>query len=477
MKPAAAAFVALALVLTLAPSADGRAAGGPTRSDPVARSGSDGIGDDYFPLDGNGGIDVQRYEIHDTYRFRSRRLSGWTRLTITATEPLTAFNLDLLLPVTGVTVDGEPAAHDRPDPHELTITPVQPLAAGRTFDVVVRYVGHPADIAWEGESNWVASSTEVIAVNQPHMATWWFPANDHPRDKALMDISISVPRGKVVVAGGRRVGREVTGAFATTRWRSVEPMAPYLAYFAAGPFEVERGTHRGLPWVTAVSRAIPDADFRRSQRLMRHSARLTSWLQTQLGPYPFGSTGGVTTSLTTPFALEDQTRPVYPVLAPGSGPVVVHELAHQWFGDSVSVDSWHDIWLNEGAATFMEVRYGETRGRIDGARWLQQQYDEHHGDADFWQVRLDDPGVERLFDHAVYVRGAMLLQALRGVVGERAFWTLLRRWVDQHAGGNASTEDFEAMAEQVSGRDLAAFFAVWLRGTTRPARTSANGLL
>jgi len=476
MLPARAAFAALALALTVSSSAVGDP--GPEE---IASAGSSGIGDTYFPLDGNGGIDVQRYEIHDTYRFRSRRLSGWTRLTITATEPLVSFNLDLLLRVTGVSLDGAPVEHSRPDQHELTITPAQPLETGRTFEVVVRYVGHPADVDWAGESNWVASSTEVIAVNQPHMATWWFPANDHPSDKALMDISISVPRGKVVVAGGQRVGREVTGAFATTRWRSAEPMAPYLAYFAAGPFEVERGVHGGLPWVTAVSRAVPDRDFRRSQRLMRHSARLTAWLQSQLGPYPFASTGGVTTSLSTPFALENQTRPVYPVLAPGSGPVVVHELAHQWFGDSVSLDSWRDIWLNEGAATFMEVRYGETHGRVDGTRWLQQQYDGHHGDAGFWGVRLDDPGATRLFDHAVYVRGAMLLQALRRVVGERDFWELLRRWVGDNAGdnagGNASTEDFVAMAEQVSGRDLDGFFAVWLSGTTRPARTSANGLL
>ncbi len=442
----------------------------------VARAGAAGIGDAYFPQDGNGGIDVQRYEIHDTYRFRSRRLSGWTRLTIIATEPLTSFNLDLLLPVTGVRIDGRRVEHHRPDDHELTITPSEPLAAGRTFDVVVRYVGHPGRISWEGESGWVASSTEVVAVGEPHMATWWFPANDHPLDKALMDISISVPRGKVVVAGGERVGRVVTGAFATTRWRSTEPMAPYLAFFAAGPFAVERGAHRGLPWTTAVSRAVPARDFRRSRRLMRHSARLTAWLETQLGDYPFASTGGVTTSLTPPFALETQTRPVYPVLAPGAGPVLVHELAHQWFGNSVSVAGWRDMWLNEGAATFMEVRYGETRGRVAATRWLQQQYDDHRDDAAFWQVRLDDPGVARLFDHAVYVRGAMLLQALRGVVGEQDFWRLLRRWVAQHAGGNASTEDFVAMAGEVTGEDLGDFFAAWLGGSGRPARTTANGL-
>ena len=445
-------------------------------ADEPAPVGDPGIGDGYFPLDGNGGIDVLRYEVHDRYEFLSRRLSGWTRLTITATESLTAFNLDLLLPVRSVTVDGAESPWSRPNRHELQVAPATPIATGQTFDVVVEYVGRPGRIGWRGESNWVASEHEVVAVNQPHMAAWWFPANDHPRDKAVMDVSITAPRRKSVVSNGELVSREVHDGLATTRWRSEEPMAPYLAFFAAGPFQVERGTHRGLPWVVAVSRSVPDGAFERSLRLMRRSARLTRWLESQLGPYPFGSVGGVTTSLNPGFALENQGRPVYPVMATGARTVVVHELAHQWFGNSVSVEEWSDIWLNEGAATFMEVRHAEARGGPSGQQWLESLYDECFHDAQFWRVRLDDPGPSRIFDTAVYERGAMTFQALRHKVGEEPFWRLMRRWVADHRGGNASTADFEALAEEVTGVSLDAFFDVWLRSTTRPGRTTANGL-
>lgn len=467
------ATLAVALLL-LAPLAAGPTAASPTDEPPP--SGAPGIGDRYFPLDGNGGIDVQHYEVHDRYEFRTGRLSGWTRVRLTATQPLTAFNLDLLLPVRAVTVDGAEVAWARPNRHELQIVPPTPLVAGRTVDVAVSYAGRPARIGWRGESNWLASEHEVVAVDQPHMAAWWFPSNDHPQDKATMDVSITAPRRKSVVSNGLRVSRSRHGGLATTRWRSSEPMAPYLAFFAVGPFKIERGTHRGLPWVVAVSRAVPDGAFDRSLRLMRRSSQLTRWLASQLGPYPFGSVGGVTTSLNPGFALENQGRPVYPVLSSGAATVVVHELAHQWFGNSVSVEQWRDIWLNEGAATFMEVRHAETHGGPSGQQWLESRYDEGFHDADFWRVRLDDPGPARLFDPAVYERGAMTLQALRHKVGEEAFWRLLRRWVADHRGGNASTADFEALAAQVTGVDLDAFFDVWLRATKRPSRTAANGL-
>lgn len=467
--------VALPLLLALVVSV-GLGPTSASLADEPAPVGASGIGDGYFPLDGNGGIDVQSYEVHDRYEFLARRLSGWTRLTVTATEPLAAFNLDLLLPVRSVSVDGVEAPWSRPNRHELQIAPVTPIATGQTFDVVVEYVGRPGRIGWRGESNWVASDHEVVAVNQPHMAAWWFPSNDHPRDKALMDISITVPRRKSVVSNGELVGRVVHDGLATTRWRSEQPMAPYLAFFAAGPFQVERGTRRGLPWVVAVSRSVPVGDFERSLRLMRRSARLTRWLESQLGTYPFGSVGGVTTSLNPGFALENQGRPVYPVLAGGGRTIVVHELAHQWFGNSVSLEDWSDIWLNEGAATFMEVRHAETHGGPSGQQWLESLYDECFNDTQFWRLRLDDPGPGRIFDTAVYERGAMTFQALRHKIGEEPFWRLMRRWVADNRGGNASTADFEALAEQVAGTPLDEFFDVWLRGTTRPGRTAANGL-
>jgi aminopeptidase N len=138
------------------------------------------------------------------------------------------------------------------------------------------------------------------------------------------------------------------------------------------------------------------------------------------------------------------------------------------------VHQWRDIWLNEGFATFMEVRYDETHGGPDGQEWLQSTWDGFSSDG-FWKLPISDPGAADLFAPQVYTRGAMTLQALRHRVGEAAFWTILRTWTDEHAGGNGSTEDFVALAEDASGQDLDGFFDAWLVAPTRPAHTAANG--
>ncbi len=442
----------------------------------AAGAGAAGIGDDYFPLDGNGGIDVLRYRIHDTYRFEDRHLSGRTRLRVRATEDLARFNLDFLLPVSKVVVAGRPAAHRTVRGHELVITPSQPVLAGEVVTVDVRYAGFPSRVGYLGERNWLADDHEVVAMNQPHMAPWWFPANDHPQDKALMDIAITVPRGHRVIANGHEVSRKRRGDRTTYRWRADEPMATYLAFFAAGRFQVARGeTAGGTPWLVAVSQQLPRGLRRDSMRLMRKTPRVLSWLESQLGEYPFADVGGLTTSLNPGFALENQTRPTYPVLGAGATDFVVHELAHQWFGDDVAVHEWRDIWLNEGAATFMEWRYAETHGGQSAAARLEQLWEAFDPDDGFWEVRVADPGRGEIFSWSVYDRGAMALQALRQRVGEDDFWTILRTWLTERSGGTGTTDQFTALAEQVSGVDLDEFFHAWLVAPTRPDHTSANG--
>jgi aminopeptidase N len=433
-----------------------------------------GIGDPYFPLDGNGGIDVLRYRVHDTYRFGSRFLRGTTRVTLRATEDLDIFHLDFLLPVDSVTVDGRRAAFAKTDKgHELLISPRQMLHAGQKVDVVVRYAGLPGRKGYLGERNWLASDREVVTMNEPHMAPWWFPANDHPQDKALMDIIITVPKDKQVVANGRQAWRRVHGNLATYKWTTDEPMAPYLAFFAAGSFEIARGRRDGRPWLVAVSRQLSDRTVRQQLNLLKETPAIVAWLEGRLGPYPFSQTGGLVTSLDPGFALENQTRPTY---MPTGRTTVVHELAHQWFGDSVSVERWRDIWLNEGFASFMEAAYAEAHGGQDAKQWLQAMHSTYGANDDIWKLDIADPGRGRIFDWAVYRRGAMALQALRNRVGEGDFWTTLRTWAADRAGGNGTVEDFQELAESISGEDLDGFFAAWLTAGTKPAPTIANGL-
>lgn len=461
-------LVTVVLIGSLGLPADGRV--------PKAGPGAAGIGDPYFPLDGNGGYDVARYEVHDSYAFATGRLSGWTVVSLRATEDLTSFNLDFLLPVRSVTVNGTPAAVERPTQHELKVTPDAPLTAGSPATVRVTYAGRPAEYGYAGEHNWLASSREVVAMNQPHMAPWWFPSNDHPTDKAVVDVFLRVPRGNQVVANGRLRGTTVSRTHATWHWGSAEPMVPYLAFFAAGHFRIERGTTRGLPWVAAVSRRLGAAQQDQALTLLKRSPRIVRWLEAQFGPYPFGTTGGLVTALDPGFALENQTRPTYPAIGPGDQLIVVHELAHQWFGDDVAIAQWKDIWLNEGFATFAEQRWVETHHGVSAAQWLRDTYDAFPGGSSLWSIPIADPGPSEIFSEAVYVRGAMALQALRNRIGEADFWDVMRTWAADHHRGNGSDEEFRTLAETISGEDLAGFFTAWLDTSSKPADTAANGL-
>ncbi|MGH3362894.1 MAG: M1 family metallopeptidase [Nocardioides sp.] len=471
--PLTCASVALAAAVATGPVATL-----PAGASPAPAPGAAGIGDPYFPLDGNGGIDVVHYDIHDRYQFRERRLSGRTRLTITATHALSRFNLDLLLPVRAVKVDGAAARHTRPNRHELTIIPADPIGGGERFRVVVHYAGRPGRLSWGGESNWLANRREVVTMNEPHMAAWWFPANDHPRDKAAIDVHIDVPRSRRVVANGVRVGHRVHtgGRRHTVHWRATEPMAPYNAFFAAGRFDVDSGISGGVPWFVAASRMLPARQRTASMTQLRRSPGLVRWLAGQLGAYPFASSGGLVTGLDPGFALENQTRPTYPSLGRGSTSLLVHELAHQWFGNAVSIANWRNIWLNEGAATFMEVRYAETHGGQSARAWFGDWYT-RPARSEFWNLPVGNPGPRRIFDERVYVRGAMTMQALRQRLDNEAeFWSILRTWLDRRRHRAGSTPAFQRLAEEISGEDLDGFFRAWLFEPRKPARTAANGV-
>ncbi len=471
VRRAAAALCAVLVAGLVTPTpADAR--------EPASTPGASGIGDGYFPLDGNGGYDVAHYGIHDTYRIRTGALSGWTDVRARATQDLSSFHLDLVLTPDAVSVDGRPAAYAKAGLHELTVTPAAPIARGTTFVVRVRYHGSPGRIGWAGEKPFLRSPDETMATNEPHIAPWWFPANDHPFDKARYDVTVRVPRGSQAISNGRQVSRTTAGGWTSWHWRMRQPMASYLAFFAAGRFRLEHGVSNGLPWTNAVSRSLSRQAQRQQLRLMRRTPGIVAWLASQFGRYPFSSTGGVVTSLFSGFALENQSRPTYPFLVPGheAQTVVVHELAHQWFGDQVSVRRWRDVWLNEGFATWVEWRYDETHGRQSAARRLRSEYAARPAGDAFWKVPVSDPGAQRMFGQPVYLRGGMTLQALRQRIGTAAFQRLLRAWVRQHSYGNGNTEEFEALAERVSGKRLGGFFHAWLRSPTKPARTAANGL-
>ncbi|WGY03789.1 M1 family metallopeptidase [Nocardioides sp. QY071] len=473
----------LGLLLALVLCLPGLAGSAPASALPGVEASDYGNGsaqgtDPYWPLDGNGGTDAQHYDVRVRYDFGTGRLRGRTAITMTATADLRSFSLDLLLPTTAVKVDGRKARFRKVGKHELRVKPSAPIAAGATFRVVVRYAGKPGSYRYAGERNWLASRNEVVAMNQPHMAPWWFPSNDHPSDKATFDVRVTVPKGKKVVGNGVRVGRTVKHGKATTHWRMSDPMATYLAFFAAGRYVVDQGTTAaGIPYYNAVSRGLEPKLRSYVRGVLGRTGAITDWLQTQLGPYPFATTGGLVTGLDVGFALENQSRPTYGSwIYPG---VIVHELAHQWFGDSVAVQRWRDIWLNEGFATYMEAAYAAATGGPSVPAYLDKMYDRNctSPNSDFWRLDIANPGADHIFDEAVYDRGAMVLAALRNRITAPKFDALLKEWVAAHHDGNATVEQFQALAESVSGdTDLDGFFHNWLRSGTVPQASEENGL-
>jgi hypothetical protein len=182
------------------------------------------------------------------------------------------------------------------------------------------------------------------------------------------------------------------------------------------------------------------------------------------GRYPFNAAGGVVDAVPVGFALENQTRPTYSPFFFGGGPndfVLVHELAHQWFGDSLAVRRWQHIWLNEGFATYAEWLWSEHQG-FDTAQQIFESFTMIPKDDEFWQLPIGDPGPVQLFDFPVYGRGAMTLQALRNEVGDTTFFRILQEWARRHANGTVTTSQFINLAERLSGKDLDDLFDTWL---------------
>ena len=459
------------------------AGGAPAPLDPVARcgpgdsAGALGVGDAYYPRYGNGGYDVQHYDLAIRYGPGTNHLRGVATITAHTTQTLTCFSLDLVgLNVHAITVNGGPATWSRTD-HELMVTPAEPLASGDGLSVVVTYEGFPHSFVIPSigaVSGFIRTRDGAIVAGEPEAATAWFPVNDHPVDRASYTFRITVPTGYGVVANGVRESRTTHGNRTTHVWQAHDPMASYLATFDVGEWRMRfRETASGVPVIDAVD---PDV-LPLVRASLRREPEIVSFLESQFGPYPFESVGAIIPDTgRLGFALETQTRPVYSrYFFPYGDSVIVHELAHQWFGDLVAVDRWQDIWLNEGFATYAEWLWGEHEGFGTPQQNLKGIWKAIKGDSPFWWVVIGDPGVDALFDGAVYVRGAMTLQALRNEVGDDAFWAILHSWTEMNAFGTGTTEGFITLSEQVSGRDLGELFDLWLFTPSRPPASAVTG--
>ncbi len=286
-----------------------------------------------------------------------------------------------------------------------------------------------------------------------------------------------MPEGRTAIANGRLVGTTDNGTTTTWRWRASDPTAPYLATATSGVFENRFGTlPNGLREYNSVDPqtrrfGTKDPNPQLAWERLAFNGPAVDLFSRLYGPYPFESVGGVVDWAPNVFySLESQTRPMYwhvPTEA-----TVVHEIAHMWFGDSITPEIWPDIWLNEGFATWSEWIWSENTGGPSAAETFDQLYatpEESDAGQDLWfPAPAALPGPAEMFHTPVYDRGALTLQALREKVGDDVFFPILRTWYAENRNGNVTTADFIALAERVSGQQLDHFFQVWLYEEGKP---------
>ena len=650
--------------------------------------GASGIGDPYFPLDGNGGYDVQHYDLDVSYDPDTDELIGEATIQARATQNLSAFNLDFVgMRLRSLTVNGVKAVTTRKG-QELTVKPKTGITNGSMFTVVALYDGVPKTLDDFGGSGFIHTNDGAIVVGEPHVAETWFPVNNHPRDKASVTISITVPLGLEAISNGVLVSQQDTVDSSIWTWDAVEPMVPYLLTMGIGQFEVDayqadglafwdaidtnlvtgpppippvtgdqllfsqvadlgpsykrltrtltvpaggatltfqanRDTEEGWDFLFVETRTaggddwttLPDQDGHTSQELgacpfflfdnpflthyvtdtssegdpenpdddvfscdpvgstgewnaisgqsdgwetwsvalpagsievsiayvsdccvqgrgvgiddivvstgegstsfeedgntldgwttpeapegsqpnpntwipaanippftpigesvqvsFDHQPEIIGFLADNFGPYPFSAAGGVVDEVEIGFALENQTRPVYSQFffgdPAGNDFVVVHEIAHQWYGDSVAVDTWQYTWLNEGFATYAEWLWSEAEG-FETTDEIFDAWMEIPADDEFWTLPIGDPGTDGFFAFEVYARGALTLEALRQEVGDHDFFLILKGWAASRAGGTGTTQQFVDLAEQISKEELSSLFEAWL-GSGKP---------
>ncbi|QIS01551.1 M1 family peptidase [Nocardia brasiliensis] len=437
----------------------------PATADPLADPtvGAPGLGDPYYPLDGNGGYDVQHYDVTIDYDPPSHHLAGSTRIDAVATQVLRVFNLDFAGPaVRTVSVNNLSAAFDRNGEHELTVTPPVPLLPGVPFTVTVDYAGVAENT--EGNGWTYAPSGGAFAAGEPHSAATWYPLNDTPLDKATFAVRATVPAEWEVIANGVRTQDEVRGDRRTVGWAVSQPVLGYLTTIAIDKFSfLEQRRANGTPLISAFA---PNAE--RNRESERRLPEILDFIESLYGPYPFETSGGIYVDADIAFSLETQTRPIY---APWTDlPTVVHEIAHQWWGDSVSVRQWSDICLNECFASYTaDYLWPEQQEGKDVDAMYRQTVQNYLGNNEFWQIPLANPGVGNEFT-SVYYRGPLFLHALRRQLGDAVFFAAIKEFNAAHVYGNASMPEFRRFVQSKSPTDLTGFFAAWLDQAAPPAQ-------
>jgi aminopeptidase N len=426
------------------------------------------------------GLDVQDYDFHLTLADTTDRIEGRAAVRVRITsDTLTAVRLDLMGPpapaddpgmtVSSVTEDGAAVPHRHAD--DVLHIRAEPFAAGQTRTFHVRYAGVPADGLIIGTNR--HGDRTFFGDNWPNRARHWLPVVDHLADKATVEFRVTAPAAYEVVSNGALVMDSTHAPLRTTLWRTDVPLPPKVMVVGVADFAVDTvATVDGVPvqsWVYPEDREAGVRDLGQAPPILR-------FFEENLGPYPYEKLANVQ-STTRYGGMENASAIFYSEEAVADEkddtPLLAHEIAHQWYGNTVTEADWPHLWLSEGVATYLTALYLEhARGPAALRRVMTQarqrvvRFHAANPSTPLVDTTFSDPN--ELLNTNPYQKGAWVLHMLRHDVGTEAFWAGMRAYYDRYRNQNASTSDFRAVMEDVSGQDLAAFFDQWTRRAGHP---------
>lgn len=421
--------------------------------------------DPYTSVDYNLGFDVTHYALDLTYRVEPNALSGEATLSITvADDPIDRFTLDLALVARRVETKGGPrVAKFRVSGGKLRIQLADAAPAGSQFTLTIKYGGNPRPIEspW-GEIGWEETESGSLVASQPNGAPSWFPCDDTPCAKATYDMTLTVDNPFTVVANGELVSRRTAGASAS-RWHfsATEPMATYLVTVQIGEFATLRLGRNTTAF--APAELLPQVE-----REFAHQQDMLDFFEQTFGDYPFDDYRVVITSDDLEIPLEAQGLSIFGANHVRSEGVfqrlIAHELAHQWFGNSVGIGEWRDIWLNEGFACYCEWLWAEHAGGISAHAAARNHYGVLARKRK--DLLLADPGTQDMFDDRVYKRGALTIHAVRRALGDDAFFRAVRDYVA--AGRHSVVTPEDLISRWQAEDDVDNLVDAWLNHTALP---------
>jgi len=435
--------------------------------------------DPYFPGHGAGGILVNHYALDLSYAQAVGRIAGTATIRLLPYSALSGLSLDLAAGMTVVSVraNGAVARFSRQG-DKLHIQPNAVLPSGRMAQLEIAYSGQPGPtrVAGVGSVGWQAGAPDVTAVSLPIGAPTWFPCADHPSLKAAYEISVTAPTGASVLANGRLVDKQPQNFGTRWTYRHDGPMATYLATVAIGAFTIE--TSSG-PAGVQIRDAFPARLADQARTDLGRQGEMLKTFASLFGPYPFDVYGTAVLDGVNALNPADPLGGTYGAQTLGlldaslvdgkrtRESLVARALAAQWFGASVSVSSWANIWLSTAFPRYAEWVWLEKSGGASADTSARAAMARLRGlGQDFV---LSDPGAERILDERVALRGACFLHALRLTMGDYTFFQVLRVWCSRNQSGVAQTEDFlQVVPDVYTEQDLTAFMGYWVSAAPLP---------